>query len=244
MNQYGGSVTSYAANILPISGTLRATFSIGVPDSSIPLFRSLYDSRKAESISLDYFAVSKRIAHICKKTFGCTGRGGLLIYLLWGWLSMLFSIACFKLLLLCGLVYWEANLLALILLKIFVFITNKIFVFKTEFINFTELAKEAFRFLSARMFTNVTDYFGLILLVEFFKQDAFYSKVCLAVIVVILNYIFSKLFVFRSIKLQSSGQSVNCHGRNGYKTGSDHSLAQKMLGDIHARHMLRETSHL
>jgi putative flippase GtrA len=118
-------------------------------------------------------------------------------YVFWGALSVVFNIACFKFLLFCELDYRVANLITLILLKFFVFFTNKFFVFKTRNANFAGTVLEFGRFLGARLATNLLDFFGLILLVDIFLQDAFYSKIFLAVLVIVSNFVLSKKYVFR-----------------------------------------------
>ena len=121
-----------------------------------------------------------------------------LSYLFWGGVSFGVNIGCFKLLMLIRLDYRLANFITLIVLKVFVFTTNKMFVFKTNSRNIKELILEFFRFLSSRIVTNCIDFFGLVLLAEVFAFDVFYSKIALNAIVIILNYFFSKLFVFVS----------------------------------------------
>lgn len=118
-------------------------------------------------------------------------------YIFFGVLSLLFNIWVFKFLLFCGIDYRLANLITLILLKIFVFITNKLYVFKTSARDILSIFREFVRFLAARILTNLIDFFGLILLVEICKRAPFYSKIFLAIVVIILNFFFSKLFVFR-----------------------------------------------
>lgn len=90
-----------------------------------------------------------------------------------------------------------ANIITLVLLKIFVFATNRLFVFMSCDTGGLEILKEFIRFLLARVFTNFIDFFGLVLLVEVFRQDMTLSKAGLAVMVVLLNFILSKRFVFK-----------------------------------------------
>lgn len=117
-------------------------------------------------------------------------------YLFFGGLSTVFSIASFALLKL-AFPYTVANLISLVLTKLFAYITNKLFVFQTRTESFGALMREFFSFIGARMVTFVIDYFGLILMVETLHMNSLVSKVILQVIVIALNYVFSKLFVFK-----------------------------------------------
>lgn len=124
----------------------------------------------------------------------------MLAYLFWGAASVLFNVGVFALLVAAGIEYKIANLLTLALLKIFVFVTNKIFVFKTAAKGIMATIKEFFRFLAARFVTNLIDFFGLIFLVEVVRLEANISKIMLGTLVVALNFIFSKWFVFTAEK--------------------------------------------
>lgn len=92
--------------------------------------------------------------------------------------------------------YKIANLIAIIGSKIFAYVVNKQFVFKTKCENIYSLFLEMFRFIITRGFTGILDYFGLILLVEVFACNQIYSKYFLQLVVIVLNYIFGKKTVF------------------------------------------------
>lgn len=147
---------------------------------------------------MDNLTVRKTVASACANIVNKARNSGVAAYIFWGILSAVFNLLFFKLMLLCGLEYWLSNLITLVALKFFVFITNKIFVFKTKSAYLVDLFKEMIRFLGSRIFTSLIDYLGLILLVEVFHLDIFYSKTALVVVVVSLNFFLSKLFVFRT----------------------------------------------
>lgn len=117
-------------------------------------------------------------------------------YLFFGGLSTVFSICSFALLKL-AFPYTVANLISLVLTKLFAYVTNKLFVFQSKTGSFGALMREFFSFVGARMVTFVIDYFGLILMVEMLNMQELVSKIILQVIVIVLNYVFSKLFVFK-----------------------------------------------
>jgi len=94
--------------------------------------------------------------------------------------------------------YQLANLAALILAKLFAYFTNKHFVFKTKTRQGYESLREFIRFVFARGFTGLVDYFGLIFLVEVMVLSPVYSNTELQIVVIVLNYILGKKLVFTS----------------------------------------------
>ena len=115
-------------------------------------------------------------------------------------------------------VFW-ANILSWICAVSFAYITNKLWVFESKSFKPSVLAKEIISFVASRGITGVIEIVCVPLLAKwgfdniFFAlfeslevsakvlyTDGLYSKIVVAVIVVILNYIFSKLFVFKNKK--------------------------------------------
>jgi putative flippase GtrA len=93
---------------------------------------------------------------------------------------------------------------------VFAYVTNKLFVFESKKWELGLVLKEASSFFAARVFSLLVEQAGLVALVDFvgmkdFSMQIFsfilggelIAKVILAVVVVILNYVFSKLIVFR-----------------------------------------------
>lgn len=86
---------------------------------------------------------------------------------------------------------------------IFAFITNKWIVFESKNISFCALFREVVTFFSSRIFSGLIEIFTPALLYSLgLKQslwgiEGFLAKAIVSVIVVILNYILSKLIVFR-----------------------------------------------
>lgn len=99
-----------------------------------------------------------------------------------------------------------SNITSWIAAVIFAFITNKIWVFESKSKELMTISKEFIAFLGARVISGVVEIGGLPVLVTLgFNQtllgvDAFPAKIALSVIVVILNYIFSKVLVFKKKK--------------------------------------------
>ena len=99
-----------------------------------------------------------------------------------------------------------ANFVAWVAGVVFAFVTNKIWVFESKSWRFGLVMKELWLFIAARLLTGVLEWFGVPALVAagldqpLFGIDGFLAKVIVSVIVVILNYVFSKLIIFRKKK--------------------------------------------
>lgn len=93
--------------------------------------------------------------------------------------------------------YWAANLISWILSVLFAYITNKLFVFESKSFAPGLIAREMASFFGCRLFSLVIEMGVLTLMVEACHISEFWSKVTTQVIVVILNYVFSKLFIFK-----------------------------------------------
>ena len=99
-----------------------------------------------------------------------------------------------------------ANVLAWIAGVVFAFVTNKLFVFESKSWKPAVALKEFWLFVTARLITGVMEWFGPSLLFAvglnqpLFGIKGFLAKILISVIVIILNYVFSKLIIFRRKK--------------------------------------------
>ena len=91
--------------------------------------------------------------------------------------------------------YATCNMISWILSVMFAYITNKTFVFHSK--NKNKL-KEIIDFLFSRVLTLLAEFTFLYIMVDILIIDDRISKVFVQILVIILNYIFSKLFVFKS----------------------------------------------
>ena len=97
---------------------------------------------------------------------------------------------------------YVANILSWLITIIFTFITNKQMVFGSSNWKFSTLLPELLRFFLARMGTGVLEIVGVPLLLHIGVSGTLFGiqglgvKCGITVIVIIVNYIFSKLFVF------------------------------------------------
>ena len=129
------------------------------------------------------------------REFGIKNRE-LISYVIFGVTTTAVNIIIFQLLYSCGIDYKWANLVALILGKAYAYVTNKLFVFRSHCDGWVELMKEFIRFVAARGVTGLIDYFGMIIAVEVWGLSALVTKYFLQILIIILNYVFSKWNVF------------------------------------------------
>ena len=101
---------------------------------------------------------------------------------------------------LIGINTYVNNTIAWILSVIFAYVTNKVFVFESKTTNRKELTKEISSFFAARLFSYVVDMVGMYLFVSVMMANKMLAKVIMNVVVIVINYIFSKLFIFNQDK--------------------------------------------
>lgn len=139
----------------------------------------------------------------------------LISYVFFGVLATIVSIGTFKLFdaVLGEKLYLISNVISWIITVIFAYITNKLWVFESKSWKADVVIKELIGFFGARLFSLGVEEFGLWLLIDALNMGAlsldfmsFYingnmiAKLIMQVVVVILNYVFSKLIVFRKKK--------------------------------------------
>lgn len=116
-------------------------------------------------------------------------------YGVWGVMTVLFSLGSYAVLSIVIADFKIANLISIVLTKVFAYVVNKKFVFHTKN-SFVGDIKELLRFIVARGFTGIVDWIGQIILVDFINLDDMISKAIMVVITTILNYILSSVGVF------------------------------------------------
>ena len=90
--------------------------------------------------------------------------------------------------------YLISTVIAWILAVLFAYFTNRKYVFNSKN---NSIIKEIFSFFSFRILSGVIEVILMYILVDIIVFDDLISKVVTNIIVIILNYIFSKLFIFK-----------------------------------------------
>lgn len=102
------------------------------------------------------------------------------------------------------------NIIAWVVSVAFAFVTNKLFVFESKSWKGNVLRKELPSFVSARLFSLGVEELGLLIFIKWLGFDSFVlevlpdfaiggkmlTKIGLSVIIVVMNYVFSKFVIF------------------------------------------------
>lgn len=119
-------------------------------------------------------------------------------YLIVGVLTTLVSILIYWFFTkICHVNYMISNVISWIGSVSFAYVTNKKFVFKSVCESNEAVLVEIYQFFKYRVFSLVIDILLMYVFVETFNIDDMIAKVIVQFIVIALNYIFSKLFVFK-----------------------------------------------
>lgn len=95
-----------------------------------------------------------------------------------------------------GMEELSGNALDWVLTVAFAYAINAFWVFRSEFTGWNTEGRKIIKFYAARFLTFLVEEGGILVFVKKLKFSGLVVKAVLAVIVIILNYIFSKLFVF------------------------------------------------
>ena len=121
-------------------------------------------------------------------------------YIFFGGCTTLVNLVCFFVLRQCGVELNIANVISIIVAIIFAYIVNSKYVFQDKCETLIDHIQPFCKFVSARLLTMVIEVGGVWLLVEKLGMSDMIGKFCTQFIVLALNYIFSKFFVFTTGK--------------------------------------------
>lgn len=141
----------------------------------------------------------------------------IIVYIIFGLLTTLVNLASFFALEYIfgsgGNGYIIYNAIAWAVAVIFAYVTNKLYVFESKSWAPKIVIKESVEFLLARLFSFVVEELGLILMVEILKfgeltfnlkvitlTGTSLAKILLSVVVIVMNYFFSKFIIFKNKK--------------------------------------------
>ena len=116
-----------------------------------------------------------------------------LSYLFFGGLTTLVNILTFWLLRVLKMEVYTSNVIAWVVSVLFAFITNKLFVFESK----GNTLKQCISFFGFRLLSLVFDMGIMYLFINILNMNDLLSKVITNVFIVIINYVFSKIFVFK-----------------------------------------------
>lgn len=123
----------------------------------------------------------------------------IILYLVAGVLTTIVNIISYHIF--CNIIGIESlisNGIAWVLSVLFAYVANDRFVFVQEKMTKQQEFKKFVKFITARLFSFGVDEAGMFLFVEIVFIHNIIAKIIMNVIVVILNYIFSKVFIFKN----------------------------------------------
>ena len=134
----------------------------------------------------------KKILQLIKK------YKSIILYLVFGALTTLINIATYAIFAkVLNINYLISNVIAWILAVIVAYITNKLYVFESKSFEKNVLVKEVISFFIARLFSLGVDMLFMYITVGIFGYNDVIMKIFSNIIVIILNYIFSKFIIFK-----------------------------------------------
>ena len=134
----------------------------------------------------------KKILQLIKK------YKSIILYLVFGALTTLINIATYAIFAkVLNINYLISNVIAWILAVIVAYITNKLYVFESKSFEKNVLVKEVISFFIARLFSLGVDMSFMYITIGILKYNDILMKVLSNIIVIILNYVFSKFIIFK-----------------------------------------------
>lgn len=121
-------------------------------------------------------------------------------YIIFGVLTTLVDWASYALFWSLGWDYKVSTALSWAAAVLFAFVTNKFWVFRSFTLKLSYLWKEFVSFVACRAATGVLTMLGMILMVDGFHWNEFLGKLMVSAMSLVLNYIMSKLFIFKKKK--------------------------------------------
>ena len=121
-------------------------------------------------------------------------------YIFFGVCTTVVNLVVFYVLRRLGMLLTPANFISIVTAIIFAYVVNSIFVFHDKCTCLKDHVRPFCKFVSARLLTMVVEIGGVWFIVEIMGLDDMIGKLCTQVIVTVLNYIFSKFFVFTTGK--------------------------------------------
>ncbi len=125
----------------------------------------------------------------------------ILLYLFFGGLAFVVSIATYAFFnVFCGLNELVANVISWIITVTFAFFTNRIWVFASPVDTARAFVAQLINFFGGRIITLIIEEVILLIFITWLGMNSMVIKVIAQVVVIVLNYVISKLFVFKREK--------------------------------------------
>ena len=125
------------------------------------------------------------------------------LWLIFGGLTTVISVASFWRLNQLGLDELISNIFSWIIAVTFAFFTNKFWVFNSPLTSKKSFAKQFVSFYGFRLITLLIEETIIAIFVTWLAFNSLVVKIVAQIVIIILNYILSKLFVFKKEELKN-----------------------------------------
>lgn len=130
--------------------------------------------------------------------FMTTERYAILMYLVMGGITTAINIVIFWLCNnLLSINYSAATVIAWIFSVLFAYVSNKLYVFESKNMSAKTLFREICSFVGFRLLSLVVDLLVMYISISMFNMNALLAKIIANIVVLIINYAFSKWFIFK-----------------------------------------------
>lgn len=122
----------------------------------------------------------------------------MILYLFFGGCTTLVNIISYYICSKIGIGTALSTVIAWVLSVLFAYITNRKYVFESKAFGFAPILKETAGFFLCRLATGLLDLAIMVVFVDFLHFNDMLIKILSNIIVIVLNYIASKLMIFKS----------------------------------------------
>ena len=122
----------------------------------------------------------------------------MILYLIFGGLTTLINILIYELFSkVFDVQYLVSNGIAWAVAVLFAFVTNRLYVFESKSKDAKVIGRQFVSFIGARLFTGLLDMLLMYIFIDLIHWNDTVVKIGANVVVIVLNYVFSKLWIFR-----------------------------------------------
>ncbi len=121
----------------------------------------------------------------------------MILYIFFGGLTVVLSIILFMLFIYIGMNELVANIIAWLIVVLFAFVTNKLWVFNSKVEGLKELIIQLFYFYGGRLITLILEEVILFIFITKLDNPIILVKLVAQVLVIVLNYFISKIVIFK-----------------------------------------------
>ena len=124
----------------------------------------------------------------------------IILYVIFGVLTTIVNLIAYYLFSnIININYLISNAIAWIISVVFAYITNKFFVFNSSYINKDVIIEEFIKFMNCRLISGLSEVVLLFLFVDLLLMNDIVAKLIIEVLVALINFIFSKVFIFKGV---------------------------------------------